>query len=606
MATLDLSNAVGSLDMTDAYLVSMNASGDTTPTEWSFSTVGGDALRLEGRNMSFDPGGHALTGTVTAIAIDRNNDNAADPDIVITGVSLAAKRIHDGPASFWRVLEGDDLIQGPSAAVAGSDAQFAIFGDAVTAITGKQSGGDDQILLGDTHAVVWGDVAAIGSSPSLTAATTTYRGGADQIDAIANDRDQFVSGDAGSVYGGAVLIGGDDSLLLRSMSGFAVGYGDAMQAQGTASLTTQIFGGDDAMANGDNGVSLLIGDVGFLASNVFVEGGDDTISGGRWADTLVGDVEEVGRNRLKGGDDRIAGQDGDDLIAGDAYENKGKVRGGDDLLEGGRGDDQIYGECFVGRAKKAVGGADSLSGDDGDDRLHGQSGDDHLEGGADDDVLDGGRGGDFLNGGLGDDTLLGGAGNDLYLVDAARDVVFENAGDGRDTIFASLGFLVIPDNVEDLVCFAESEVGIGGNGLGNVIITGIGHDFLNGLGGDDQLTGGAGDDTLLGGAGNDRFEYNAVEDGGDIIVDFGTAAGDNDSLWFNAGGFGGLKAGALKASRFVANADGVATTTDHRFVYDTDNGFLRHDADGSGEGAAEVIAVLVGTPTLSADDIFIL
>lgn len=80
--------------------------------------------------------------------------------------------------------------------------------------------------------------------------------------------------------------------------------------------------------------------------------------------------------------------------------------GGADILSGGQGDDTIYGG----------GGADVLDGGQGDDA---------LMGGAGDDQLDGGKGDDIIDGGAGDDVLVGGKGEDLFVF---------RAGDGDDNI----------------------------------------------------------------------------------------------------------------------------------------------------------------------------
>ena len=65
---------------------------------------------------------------------------------------------------------------------------------------------------------------------------------------------------------------------------------------------------------------------------------------------------------------------------------------------------------------------------------------------------------------------------------------------------------------------------------------------------------------------------------------------------------GALPAGALAANRFLADAGGVATTVDHRFIYETDTGWLSYDANGSVAGGAVHIAKLgIDLPLTNAD-----
>ena len=66
--------------------------------------------------------------------------------------------------------------------------------------------------------------------------------------------------------------------------------------------------------------------------------------------------------------------------------------------------------------------------------------DNALTGSASANVLSGLGGNDTLDGGGGTDTLIGGLGDDTYIMAAAADVITENAGEGNDTILASLTF----------------------------------------------------------------------------------------------------------------------------------------------------------------------
>jgi Ca2+-binding RTX toxin-like protein len=136
-----------------------------------------------------------------------------------------------------------------------------------------------------------------------------------------------------------------------------------------------------------------------------------------------------------------------------------------------------------------------------------------------------------LDGGLGADTLRGGAGDDVYVVDGG-DVVFENLGEGADTVQASADYQ-LSANVENLTLTGGAVSGTG-NALANVIIGNAGDNLLDGRGGNDRLEGGAGNDQLLatlagnavlvGGAGNDRLTGNASS----TVAVYSGARGDYD------------------------------------------------------------------------------
>jgi Ca2+-binding RTX toxin-like protein len=59
--------------------------------------------------------------------------------------------------------------------------------------------------------------------------------------------------------------------------------------------------------------------------------------------------------------------------------------------------------------------------------------------------------------------------------------------------------------------------------------------------------------------------------------------------------------------RFVAAPGARAgLEADDRVMYDTSTGKLYYDADGSGSGGQAIIAVLQGTPALTATDIVVI
>ncbi|TFU06302.1 hypothetical protein EUV02_04700 [Polymorphobacter arshaanensis] len=152
---------------------------------------------------------------------------------------------------------------------------------------------------------------------------------------------------------------------------------------------------------------------------------------------------------------------------------------------------------------------------DGNDVVNSGGGNDVIEGGNGDDVIDAGAGNDSIDGGTGIDTMAGGSGNDTFYVDDSSDVVTENAGEGTDTVQASVSYVLGAD-VENLVL-----TGFGLDGTGNDLAN-----TITGTAGTDFLDGGAGADTLDGGAGNDSY---GVDNAGDVVVE--ATGGGTDTVY---------------------------------------------------------------------------
>jgi len=182
------------------------------------------------------------------------------------------------------------------------------------------------------------------------------------------------------------------------------------------------------------------------------------------------------------------------------------------------------------------------------------TGADNLTGTTGNDTIDGLGGNDTINGGAGADSILGNDGNDSLLGGSAVDTLVGGAGN-------------------------------------------------------DTLLGEAGADTLTGGTGLDTFRFvNLATDGRDTVTDYVVA---DDTIQISAAGFGGgLTAGInLGATgRFVANTTGAATSAAGigQVTFETDTGFLRYDADGTGAGAAIAFAVLTGFTTLAVTEIVVI
>jgi serralysin len=180
-------------------------------------------------------------------------------------------------------------------------------------------------------------------------------------------------------------------------------------------------------------------------------------------------------------------------------------------------------------------------------------------------------GGQTINGTAGNDTLAGGTGNDTI-----------NGVAGNDLL-----------------------QGLGGN---DSIVGATGWDTLQGGEGDDRLYAGGWSDTMTGGAGADSFVW--AETGAnnrDTVTDF--ASGTDEVLLENGAltALGAAGAWAAGDARFWAAAGATSGHDgDDRLIYNTTTGNLYYDADGSGAGAAQVVATFTGAPGIVATDITVI
>ncbi|HZG08980.1 MAG TPA: M10 family metallopeptidase C-terminal domain-containing protein [Allosphingosinicella sp.] len=315
---------------------------------------------------------------------------------------------------------------------------------------------------------------------------------------------------------------------------------------------------------------------GMLKHNISIAYGTivENAIGGAGNDTITGnDVDNV----LNGGagDDKIEGRAGNDTIIGGL---------GADIMTGGIGNDLYYVDNAGDQVIELLGeGVDTVSssisytltdnvenliltgaalngtGNALNNIITGNELGNTLTGGAGDDTLEGLGGNDMLDGGTGADKMSGGTGNDIYIVDNAGDQVIELAGEGTDTVRASISY-TLGANIENLVLTGTAANGTG-NGLDNVITGNALSNHLNGGAGNDRLIGGDGVDFLTGGAGNDIFvaEINATKVDSkqgpislDVVLDF-TRGQDKIDL-------SGIDANALIAGhqqfKFVGQAAG--------------------------------------------------
>ena len=185
--------------------------------------------------------------------------------------------------------------------------------------------------------------------------------------------------------------------------------------------------------------------------------------------------------------------------------------------------------------------------DENTDRLLGTDVEDAVKGLANNDTL---------NGKDGDDVLLGGEGHDVL-----------EGGNGSDFLFGEMG-----------------------------------DDSLVGGEGDDELDGGSGRDILAGGEGANTFTLSDLNSEGDIITDFSV---EEDLLKFSGDSFSNdLTIGeAINCEQFITNV--AATSSEQRFIYDSQNGNLFYDADGSGELEQRFVVNLSNIPNLSHENLLI-
>jgi Ca2+-binding RTX toxin-like protein len=316
--------------------------------------------------------------------------------------------------------------------------------------------------------------------------------------------------------------------------------------------------------------------------------------------------------------DTIKGGAGGDFIIG---------FGGHNTMDGGAGFDSVswYSEAFgvlIDLEDQADNGgaaagdtvanfeayyltdfSDAFTGTDIGAFVYGFGGDDIIETGSGTDFIDGGAGADHIDAGGGFDYVSWNNSPIGLTIDMNKPA--KNTGEARGDVI---------ENAEAFYLSEHNDVFNGQNVGQNIVFGQAGNDRLyGGTSSNDWLFGGAGNDVLVGGTlndllsggdGKDTYYFSNYRTNGlDQILDF---VSGEDNLTFAGSGFG-LHAGtSLHAgSSFIASSAPLPKAAGATFLYNTANGFLSFDPDGTGPDAAIALMQLSGHPHLAASDFHI-
>ena len=490
----------------DIFKVTTNGGGNS-----GFSASG---TQFSAYNLiaDFDPTQSGEVIDLTALKWVRGFGDLSIQTMIINGTAVARITATDGTnqlAINLRGVSGNALTAGhfkinPNPGlIIGTAYSDTLTGDAggntldggagVDAMTGRT--GDDTYIVdnaGDTVIELPdGGFDTIKSSVSYTLPANVENlvlTGTAAINGTGNDASNRIVGNAAANLldgkGGVdALLGGagNDTYVVDSQADTVVEYvGDGMDT--VQSLVSYTLGNniENLTLTGTDAINATGND---LANALTGNAGDNILDGAAGADTMAGGT----------GDDTYLVDDVGDVVAESVSEGIDTVYSTVNYSLGADVENLVLAT-----------GAASGSGNALDNALTGNSAGNTLNGGA---------GNDMLDGGTGADALLGGTGDDTYVVDNTSDVVTELAGEGSDTVVASVSFdLSTRPDVENVVLTGTTNLNAIGNAADNRLVGNAGANALSGGAGNDTLDGGAEADALAGGTGDDTYMVDNIGD----------------------------------------------------------------------------------------------
>lgn len=377
--------------------------------------------------------------------------------------------------------------------------------------------------------------------------------------------------------------------------------------------------GTDQMDGGDGDDWFFVDDAGDIVREGAGEGHDRVFASTSYTLTTGSEVEVLSTDNnvgttainLKGNEltQTIYGNDGSNLLdsaAGDPDLLIGRFgndsylirNAGDSVAElTGQGTDQVF--ASVSYVLKAGVSVETLS-----TSSSAGTGAINLTGNELAQTIIGNDGANILDSGTGaNDVMIGRLGNDTYIVRNAGDSITETAGQGTDRVLAGVSYtLAAGVSVENLSTDSTpgtSDINLTGNEQIQTVV---------GNAGDNLLYGRLGNDLLIGGGGNDKFAFDTALNAAtnlDTINDF--VVGSDQVQLDNAVVFAGLANGAVPAGQFRSGA-GITTPADgdDHLIYNTTNGALYYDADGTGASPTVQFATLTGAPALTTGSFLVI